>query len=365
MMAFGLRLDQARIAQADFDPARLNHPAAIDGVGVGVTLTVPLYMGGRLVAGQRAAQGMAEAESADDRRRRQELAAAVVEAYFGTQAAEEGLRYAEDQLTHAGETERFMRERGAQGLALDADVARAAAFRAQAEAERALAAQRLASGRSALALLAGEDVAEATLSTPLADAAPALPPASAGDAGFEDRPDLRAARLRRDAAREGATAARGSLLPVVMAQASAETMRTPELDRGGKWTTLGLVARWDLSLADRDALRAAGARTRAAEADLDWRNQQAARETAEARGAAESADARIRAAEEAVAASISVRTLRDARHRQGLLPLTDVLDAEAGLAGARALLLGSRLEARVARARLALSLGSTIEGMTP
>ena len=59
MMAFGTRLDQARIGQADFDPARLNHPDAIGAAGAGVTLTLPLFMGGRLVAGQRAATGLA------------------------------------------------------------------------------------------------------------------------------------------------------------------------------------------------------------------------------------------------------------------------------------------------------------------
>ena len=85
----------------------------------------------------------------------------------------------------------------------------------------------------------------------------------------------------------------------------------------------------------------------------------------EARRAVETADLRVRSAEEAVTASESARTLRAARHRQGLLPLTDLLDAESGLAGARALLLGSRLEARVARARLALALSAPIEGITP
>jgi outer membrane protein TolC len=66
-----------------------------------------------------------------------------------------------------------------------------------------------------------------------------------------------------------------------------------------------------------------------------------------------------------VAASESARALRLARHRQGLMPLTEVLDAEAGLAGARALLLQARLEARVARAQLSLALGEPVEGTEP
>jgi outer membrane protein TolC len=73
----------------------------------------------------------------------------------------------------------------------------------------------------------------------------------------------------------------------------------------------------------------------------------------------------VSSAREAVAASESARSLRRERHRQGLLPLTDVLDAEAGLAGARALLLRTEFEVRVTAAQLALALGQSIEGVNP
>ncbi len=362
MMAFGLRLDQGRIAQADFDPARLNDPTAVGGWGAGAAVQLPLFMGGRLLAGQRAARAAAGAEGADHLRRRMEVAVAVVEAYFGAQVAELGVRHAEDLAAHASETEHFVRERNAQGLMLDADLARMVAFRAQAQAERAAALQRRASARSALALLAGPEAWEAELATPVATPAPGPSPATAAPA---ERPDLAAARLRLDAAEAGVGLARGGLLPSLFAQASAETMRTADLQRGTSWTTVGLLARWDLALGDLAATRAAEARARAASEALAWKAREVSRDEGEARRAVETAAARVLAAEEAVAASESARTLRGARHRQGLLPLTDVLDAEAGLAGARALLLASRLEARVARARLALATHQPIEGLLP
>jgi outer membrane protein TolC len=360
MMAFGLLLDEGRVAASSFDPARLNSPPAVGGWGGGVTVSLPIYAGGRLVAGQRAAEAMADAESAGHARRAQELAEAVVEAYFGAQAAEEGLRHADELCAQAAETERFVRARAAEGLALDADVARSTAFRAQAEAVRAAARQRRESARSGLGLLTGEDAPAAELVTSIE--VPSAPPPAAAST---PRPDLEAARLRRDAAEEGVRLARGSLLPMVAAQASAEALRSPSLADGRAWTTLGLVARWDLALGDLRAVEAARARARAAEQALAWAERQAARDGDESRRAVEAADARMLAAREAVAASESARTLRLARHRQGLLPLTDVLDAETGLAGARALLVASRLEARVARARLALALNQPVEGLTP
>ncbi len=63
-------------------------------------------------------------------------------------------------------------------------------------------------------------------------------------------------------------------------------------------------------------------------------------------------------------ASESARAIRTARHREGLLPLVEVLDAEAGLSGARTLLLNSELEWRLGGAQLALALGQPIEGVT-
>ena len=361
MMAFGLKLDQQRITEADFAPDKLNAPPFTGGVGLGATLTLPIYAGGRIAAGTRAARAQAEAEGSNLARRRDELALAVTEAYFGSIAAAQGVAFADDVLAHARETERFIRDRNAQGVALDADVARAAAFRAQAEADRATAAQRLASARSGLALLAGEGARAANLATPIEVASAEVPPPGAAP---EARPDLRAARSRAEAARELITVERGSLLPQVFAQASVETMRY-SIDQGATWFTGVLGARWQFALADWRATDAARTRAEAADAAARWQEQQARREVEEAQRAIDAADARVRSAAEAVTASESARAMREARHRQGLLPLTDVLDAESALAGARALLLRSRFEARMARAQLQLSTGAPIEGVKP
>jgi outer membrane protein TolC len=123
--------------------------------------------------------------------------------------------------------------------------------------------------------------------------------------------------------------------------------------------------RWKLGAPALRSVSAARAREESAAAMVRWQERQASREVAEARRAIEAADARVRSAGEALAASETARTIREARHRQGLLPLTEVLDAEAALAGARALLVRSRLESRVARAQLQLATGQPVEGVTP
>jgi outer membrane protein TolC len=358
LMAFGLRLDQGQVATQDFDPARLNHPETLTGFGAGARLTLPIYAGGRISAGRRATSAQAGAVEASWEERQNGIALGVVEAYFGTETAEQGLRYAEELSSQARETERLVRARNQQGLMLDADAARATAFRAQSEAERAAAEQRLASARSALLLLVGPSANGATLSTPLDP--PASVASESGDPSV--RPSVRAAQLQRQAAEAATAIALGALLPSVGAQAAIDTARSSSLDTGNTWFTVGLAAQWNLSLGDHDRLRAAEARAAAASDALDWERSQAQRELDEARRALTTGQARIASAQEAVTASEEAVRLRRSRHAQGLLPLTDVLEAQSALAGAHALLLQARLEMRLARARLSVALGQPVEG---
>lgn len=355
--AFGLRLDEGRLGAADFDPARLNAPAAVGGVGLSATLNLPLYAGGRTRDGARAARGIAQAEEQSQERRKQQIAFAVVRSYFGVRAAAQASLHAEEAVQSARETERFVRERVAQGLLLEADALRATAFRAEAEARLAQARGTAGSTRAALQLLLGEEVEAGALTTPIEEKA-ALPTAAA------DRPDLRAAALRTGAAQAQASAASGALLPEVFLQASAQTLRS-SFDQGTTWTLLMVGARWQLSLGAVHASAAARARAAAASSAAQAESDEAQREAQEARFLLDAAAARTAAAREAVAASESARSLRLARYRQGLLPLTDLLDAELAFSNAQALLVQSLLETRLARVSLQLALGQPIEGVQP
>ena len=80
MMAFGIKLNQARIGMADFNPLVLNHPDAIGAYGGSAVLQQPLYTGGRITAARKAGDFMAQAEAASQERRKQETALAVVQA---------------------------------------------------------------------------------------------------------------------------------------------------------------------------------------------------------------------------------------------------------------------------------------------
>lgn len=359
MMVFGTRLNQARISQADFMPDRLNHPDPLTAFGMSLNLSQPIYAGGRIQAAGRAGEAMAQSEASLQTHRRQQVALAVVQAYFGAQAARQGLAYAEDTLRQAQETERFVQARVNQGLMLKSEALRTSAFRAQTEAALAQARQRLASAQSGLALLMGGNAQEADLTSNIEG------PGSGAPLPGGRRSDLQAAQFQVQAAHEGVKASRGSLLPEVGLNASWGTARYT-WNGGGTWTNVGIGAKWTIfSGPERRRLEVARASERAATLNLKWQEQQASREVEEASRAVETSQVRLKAAREAVVASESVRTLRQARHREGLLPLVEVLDAESGLSGARALLLASQLDLRISHAQLALALGQPIEGVKP
>jgi outer membrane protein TolC len=356
MMAFGMKLNQARIQAVDFNPSLLNHPDAVHGLGGSLQLQQPLYAGGRIDAAQKATRAMAGAEAAQQARRKQETAAAVVRAYFASQAAGAGVASAEDTLKSAQATEAFVAARVDQGLMLKADLARVKAWRASAEAQLAEARRQEASARSALALLMGGQPFE-RLTTPLE--AGTTPLTTTGLRG-----DLEASRLQAEAAQAQAQAAAGSLRPEVGLSLGVGAARENFGEAGGNWTTASLGAKWTFSFADTRRAQSARASARAAELALSWQRAQAGREASDAASALAAAEAKVRAAEEAVQASLEARDLRQARHREGLLPLTELLDAESALSGARALRLASLLELRIARADSALASGTPVEGIS-
>ncbi|MCE1205063.1 MAG: TolC family protein [Holophagaceae bacterium] len=361
MLAFGMKLNQSRIAAMDFNPSSLNRPDAIMGFGGSAAVQQPLYAGGRLSAAKWAGEYAAQAETASQARREQETAMAIVEAYFGAQVAEQALLWVEDTRTWILGLEAFVGARVQQGLMLESELQRLKAAHAQVDAQKADAVRQVRAARSGLGLLTGSAPVEVPLATPLQMEGPA-PGASPL---VPVRADLQAAELQARAAGQAAKAAAGSLKPEVGLELGAGTLRQ-SWHQGGTWTWAALGVKWKVfSGPDRAKSNAAAAQARAADDMRAFKQQQAEHEVRVAREALRAAEAKHVAAQEALAASEESKRLREARHREGLTPLTDLLDAEAALQGARTLLLQSLYDLRTSRAALDLATGTPIEGVTP
>jgi len=354
---FALLLDQGKITAADFDPARLNTPQARGSLGLSAVIEQPL-VDAALWAARRRAHAGAESEVAGRAAMQRQVALDAVRAYFSVRAAEDALAYAEDALRTAKDTESFVKARVAQDVLLQSEGSRSTAYRAQAEAERAAAVRQLAQARTGFVLLVGQEPPPGSLVTPL------VPPEASSSPAVEERPELRAARAGVDAQTAAADEAHGRLWPTLLLQGGVATERA-SLSEGNTWGMGFLILRWSGSVSAFKTADAADAARAAAEARRVGQERALAAELEEAHASVAASSAALEAARTAVSASEQARDQRQARHRQGLVPLTDLLDAETGLTSARALLLRSALQARLARAELEHASGQPVEGVRP
>ena len=354
---FALLLDQGKFTAADFDPVRLNTPEARGSLGLSAVIEQPI-IDAALWAARRRAHAGAQSEEAIRAAMQRQVALDAVRAYFSVRAAEQALAYAEDALRAAKDTETFVKARVAQDVLLSSEASRSTAYRAQAEAERAGAVRQLAQARTGFVLLVGQEPPPGSLVTPL------VPPETPASPAVEERPELRAARAGVEVQTAAADEAHGRLWPTLLLQGGVATERA-SVSEGNTWGMGFLVLRWTGSVAAFKTADAADAARAAADARRIGQERALAAELDEARASVEASSAALDAARTAVSASEQARDLRQARHRQGLVPLTELLDAETALTSARALLLRSALQARLARAELEHASGQPVEGVKP
>lgn len=356
LAAFGMRLQERDVEAEDFDPDRLNSADVIGSLGAFGQIEMPLFSGGRLRAGSAAGRAAAAAEEAQQAHRRRQLAVQVVGAYFRVQLTERQRGYSQQLRDDARETEQFIAARVREDLLPRSELARASAFRAQAEADLVAATQRGSDARDELVLLVGERGRDALLTSPV-ELAPS-PERSA-----LERADVQAARAQEQAAASQADGAGAAWWPQVGVQVRGGTLWGGGSALGA-FATANLAAQWDLYAPTRGAeIEAARSAAAAAAHSRRWIEAQARTELERARRAVTAARARVQAAREALVAARTARDLRRARHREGLLPLTDLLDAEGAVAAAESGLLEAQFAERLGWAQLELALGQPIEGV--
>lgn len=98
VMAFGSKLNQGMFTVADFDPAKLNSPKAVDNFNFRVQVTQPVWNGGKASVGYARARLGADAADKSLERARQETVFQAVRAYHGVELAGEYVKVAEKAL---------------------------------------------------------------------------------------------------------------------------------------------------------------------------------------------------------------------------------------------------------------------------
>lgn len=349
--AFGLKLGQQRISAADFAPATLNAPDAINNMNTRVEVQAPLYSGGQIKAHRQEAQALVRAARDGDEAARQQLLLGTLKAWQGVHLARAYIQVAEQGRTAAAEALRVADSLHRQGAAVKSDTLSARVNLEDAKLRVSEARRLEADALDRLKLLMGRPLGEALEVG--AEALPALPPGVEEDLraqALNQHPALKALRGQVDAAGAGVEAARGALRPQVSAMARQDWNDKTIGLNAASYTLAGVLS-WNAF--DGGVTKAGIDRAQAARLEQAAKLRQAedgiAYQVTEARRRALEAEERLSARQSAVQDAEEAQRLTKLRYQNGLTTLADLLAAQAQLDRARADQAQARFDRAAAR----------------
>ena len=332
---FGSTLRQRAITPANFDPQRLNYPAAVGNYQGGIVVEQPL-LNADAWAGRRAAAHSVNASQAAEQWTRLSTRADVVRAYFGAVLATE--RFATLQMAaraahaHVAQAEAMVK----QGLVTKSDVLLAAVRAGEVDAQLSEAQGGATIARRELAILLGRD-GSAPVDLParahLPSARQIRAEVSNDSAALTEqlRPDVRAATEGLAAAQGDEVRARSALLPRINAFARYDWNSAARPYAGDRNWTVGAMVSWSplgqpSEMAD---VQAAAARAAGARAQADAASAHARLDLEQTRIALGVALTRLEIAERAAGQSAEAHRIVSRKYDGGLASVVELLDAQA------------------------------------
>jgi outer membrane protein TolC len=356
---FASKLNSSQFAAADFDPASLNDPGALNHLGTNALLEVPLDVFGKVgtMAGAMGAYG--DAASAGRRDAIQEIRMRVAETYRRAEVAGRAVAVTEKVLAVAKAREAELEARVQAGGALQADLLRARARRRERDADLAERRSQQSMAQAGLARLLGAPEGVTYVPT---EAPPAVTPLAGDEAewvarALRQRPALEAARRKQDAAAAFLKNERNGLLPDIGAFAQVWDNRI-DWDKGSQAWAVGVGVKWtpwDAGRGKREA--AATAEQRAAEMDARGAADQVRLDVALAYRRAVAARERHAAAAGGFEEGREALRVVQERRKAGLATLTDELETETAALGAALSEIAAAAEVAMADAALARAAG--------
>ncbi len=278
-----------------------------------------------------------EAAEAGVERAAVELELALLQAYFAVPLAAERLAALREALEAAEATLRQARGFHREGLVPPADVFRAQVEVAEVRAELAGAVADSVEAQAGLRrLLAVPDGLElATVDEATLQVLPPLPEPGAARDAIGRRADLRAGRVGRQATEMGVQVARAAFLPRLNAFGGYTWIGDHPFAGDATWS-LGVHLSWTpfAGLGQVGQVRAARAELAEQEARLTSLRLDAERELHTAWGRNVEAAEQFRQAESGLRAASEALRLARGLYREGLAPITELLEAQAALRGA-------------------------------
>ncbi len=334
---FGSTLRQRTVSQQNFDPQRLNNPAAIGNYQGAIVVEQPIFNADAWT-GRRAALRAEGASRASEEWTRLSTRVNVLRAYYGVVLAAERANTlrsaARAARSHLAQAEAMVR----QGLATKSDALLASVRSGEIEAQLAEAEGGALMARRQLALLMGGDGREpaqaqaASGTLPSADRIRAVVSGDTAALEAAPRADVRAATLGLAAARADALRARSAYLPRINSFARYDWNSSGRLYAGDKNWTAGVMASWSpfAGAGEIADLRATAGRSASAQAQAEAAQASARLDAEQTRTALEVALTRLAIAERSVAQGAEAHRIVARKYEGGLASVVELLDAQTG-----------------------------------
>ena len=358
---FGLKLRQGNFAMGDFDIPALNNPDPYGGWDAVATAQLPILVPEGLY-GYAAARKAAQAQAAATGYATAATRFLVIRAYWDAQLAARQVETLDSALTAVRAHRRQAEAMRDQGLVTGLDARFAGLKASELEVQRLAVAAHARNALTALhAMLALPDGVVVVLTDSLRSAAPnSTCMAADRSCGLEARGDLEAYRLGESAANLAVKRAWASQLPAIAAFGSVahHAQGAPFGSGSGDWT-VGIGVRWPIfhGLSGAGNVNAAKAEHRAATAQLEAAERQAALEVQQARDMLGAASERVTVASQAEGEAQVALAQARLRYETGAAPITELLDIQAATTAATLNHLAARRDLFVAAAALDLAYG--------
>ena len=336
------------------------------------SVSQPLYTGGALGKGIRAADDYLKGAMGTYQRTQQQIAFAVRQAYYRVLTAEEQAKVSKEVVSSAEEHLRIAKLRYEAGVAPQFDVLAAEAYVARVEQGLIAARTDLSISREALSTVLGVRVSEDTrLTTPPAAEVPEADPEALKEEALASRNDLLSAKAAVSANAAFLGVARAARQPSVSAVVGY-TLRPKTTISGDLFGVPGtefvvsqnsgnimVIANWSLYNGGQvtGEIRAADAQLRQSEKELASLQLQVELDVRSAYLMLQSAAAQVKAAQKEVDQAREAHRIATLRYQEGVSTSVEVLDAEANLEGAKTRLNAAIYGLNLAVASLDLAVG--------
>lgn len=361
---FATKLNQAMIAQDDFNIDRLNNPDPIDNYAGRLTAIWPLYDSGQTWYGVRQAELGQRQTSLEMIRMRQHVIAQTVVAYVGLLMARENRAIVQQTLRTAGAHQKMVESRYKGGFVVKSDLLRTQVHIADLEQQQLQAASQVEIARAELNAAMGVaiDSRFELISQLQSKQGIAEPMERWIEIALDQRADLKQMEFQQSAAEEEIKKTQAAYLPSLNLEGNYE-VNTEDFDESADNYSVGAVVTFNIFSGNLTSakVREAKASLRQVQAVRRKLKQRVLVETRQAYLQADNAWRRIQVARAAVTqAEEALRIVRN-RYNNGLFTIVDLLNSELVLQQAHTNHLRAVHDYKVANANLMLAAGTLDE----